>query len=280
MDDLQAHNEIRKMNREVLQTHQKVFGYTEEELQHVVAAMAESGEEPISAMGIDMPLAILSSRPQLLFDYFKQKFAQVTNPPIDPIREKIVMSLVQYIGKHGQLLDEIEIDKKRNFIELKSPILRNDELERLRHLYSEDFKAITLPMTFPIDGGKDGLKNALENLCKRAEENIRNGYNILVISDTNLDLYNAPIPSLLALGAVHHYLIRKKLRTQVDLVMECGDARDVMHMALLIGYGAKAVNPYMALESIRHMVKNKQYIGEMELEEGYKNYCNAIALIL
>ncbi|SHJ99379.1 glutamate synthase (NADPH/NADH) large chain [Geosporobacter subterraneus DSM 17957] len=277
LDDLEAHNEIRKMNREVLLTHQKVFGYTEEELQHVVAAMAESGEEPISAMGIDMPLAILSSRPQLLFNYFKQKFAQVTNPPIDPIREKIVMSLVQYIGKHGQLLDEIEIDKKRNFIELKSPILKNDELERLRHLYSEDFKAITLPITFPIDGGKDGLKNALESLCKRAEENIRNGYNILVISDTNLDLYNAPIPSLLALGAVHHYLIRKKLRTQVDLVMECGDARDVMHMALLIGYGAKAVNPYMALESIRHMVKNKQYIGEMELEEAYKNYCNAIA---
>ncbi len=277
VESLETHNEIRKMNREVLLTHQKVFGYTAEELQHVIAAMAKNGEEPISAMGIDMPLAILSSRPQLLFSYFKQKFAQVTNPPIDPIREKVVMSLVQYIGKHGQLLDQIEIDKKRNFIELKTPILKNDELERLRHLYSEDFKAITLPITFPIDGGRDGLKKALENLCKRAEENIQSGYNILVLSDTNLDLYNAPVPSLLALGAVHHYLIRKKLRTQVDLVVECGDVRDVMHMALLIGYGAKAVNPYMVLESIRHMVINKQYIGELALTKGYENYCNAIS---
>ncbi|AKL94192.1 glutamate synthase (NADPH/NADH) large chain [Clostridium aceticum] len=277
LEDFEPSNEVRKMNKEVLLQNQKIFGYTEEEIKDVLSVMAKNKEEPISAMGIDMPLAILSKRPQLLFNYFKQKFAQVTNPPIDPIREKMVMSLLQYIGQHGQFIDEIEIEKKQPFIELEQPILTNAELEKLRHVYTEDFKAITLPMTFPIDSGESGLKTALDNLCKRAVENIKRGYNILVLSDTNIDLYNAPIPSLLALGAVHHHLIREKLRTQADIIIECGDARDVMHMALLVGYGAKAINPYLAFESIRHMINNKQMLKDIEVEEGYENYRYAIA---
>lgn len=277
LDDLDEYFEFRKMNKEVLYKNLKTFGYDEEELKYVVAEMVKRKEEPISAMGVDMPLAVLSKRPQLLFNYFKQKFAQVTNPAIDPIREKVVMSLIQYIGKHGQLLDEIEVGERRRFIEIKRPVLKNEELEKIRHLYNDDFKAITIPCTFQIDGGRDGLKEALDYLCKRAVENIKQGYNILILSDRNIDLYNAPIPSLLALGAVHHHLNRHKLRTNVDIILECGDARDVMHMALLVGYGAKAINPYMAFESIRYMVENKKYLQNIEIREAYENYCKAIS---
>lgn len=275
LDDLEDQGTSRKLSSAQLITHQRAFGYTGEEVHKIIGHMAEFGEEPISAMGYEAPLAILTDKPQLLFNYFKQKFAQVTNPPIDPIREKCVMSLVQFMGQHGQMLGEIETHKHRPYFKLESPILTNEGLEKLKNIYNNDFKGATLPMTFEIDKGEAGLKEALAYLCSRTEENIQEGYNIIVLSDRNLDRYNAPIPSLLALGAVHHHLIEKKLRTKADLIIECGDARDVMHMALLIGYGAKAINPYLALETIRNLHKGEK-LSASTYQEAHQRYRKAI----
>ncbi|MHB1391804.1 MAG: glutamate synthase large subunit [Clostridia bacterium] len=267
----------KKMNFEDLHRSLQVFGFTEEEMEKVIAYMAENGKEPIGSMGIDTPIAVLSEHPQLLFNYFKQKFAQVTNPPIDYIREEMVMSLVQFMGNHGKLLDKIETEIDNKYIKLEQPILRNSELESIRSLCTEDFRAITIPMVFQADYEGNGLKEALDYLCKRAEESVKLGYNILILSDRNIDMYSAPIPSLLALGAVHHHLVRKKLRTVVDLIVETGEARDAMHMALLAGFGAKAINPYMAFASIWDMVENKKYIKKHEnTEVAIANYINAI----
>ncbi len=267
----------KKMNFEDLHRNQRVFGFTEEELEKVIAYMVENGKEPIGSMGIDTPIAVLSEHPQLLFNYFKQKFAQVTNPPIDYIREEMVMSLVQFIGNHGKLLDKIETERDNKYIKLEQPILRNSELESIRSLSNEDFKAITIPMVFQADYEGNGLKEALDYLCKRAEESVKLGYNILILSDRNIDMYSAPIPSLLALGAVHHHLVRQKLRTAVDLIIETGEARDAMHIALLAGFGAKAINPYMAFASIWDMVENKIYLKKsVAIEEAIGNYIDAI----
>jgi len=267
----------KKMNFEDLHRNQQVFSYTEEELEKVIAYMAENGKEPMGSMGIDTPIAVLSEHPQLLFNYFKQKFAQVTNPPIDYIREDMVTSLVQFMGNHGKLLDKIEIEKDSKYIKLEHPILRNSELESIRSLYSEDFRSTTIPIVFQADYEGNGLKEALDYLCKRAEESIKLGYNILILSDRNIDMYSAPIPSLLALGAVHHHLVRKKIRTTVDLVVETGEARDTMHMALLVGFGAKAINPYMAFASIWDMVENKKYLKKtIDVEVAIGNYISAI----
>ncbi|MCT4620213.1 MAG: glutamate synthase large subunit [Marinisporobacter sp.] len=277
LDDIKESYEIKKMRKETILLKEKIFGFTEEEMQRVIGYMAENGKEPIGSMGMDIPLAVLSDRPQLLFNYFRQTFAQVTNPPIDPIREEIIMSLIQFIGGHGKLLDEIEIEKEHTYIELKHPILCNRQMEDIRHLNNDDFRAITIPITFEIDREK-GLKKALDYLCKRAEESVREGCNILILSDRSIGRYNAPIPSLLALGAVHHHLIRKKLRTSVDLIVEAGDARDVMHIALLVGYGAKAVNPYMVYDVIGKIIADKKYVKNIDsLEKGFGNYCKAIS---
>ncbi|EET86504.1 Glutamate synthase (ferredoxin) [Clostridium carboxidivorans P7] len=254
LDDIKQNCEAKSIRTETLLLKQKVFGYTEEELRKVLACMINNGKEPIGSMGMDIPLAVLSNRPQLIFNYFKQAFAQVTNPPIDPIRESMVMSLTQYIGTHGRIVDEVETETDKKYIELKHPILSNSQLEDIKHLDDDDLKAITLPIIFETDR-KDGLEEALTYLCKRAEESILKGYNILILSDRNINLYYAPIPSLLALSAVNAYLIEKKLRTSADLIVETGDARDVMHMALLIGYGAKAVNPYMVYYTISNMIE-------------------------
>lgn len=277
LDDIKQNCEAKSIRTETLLLKQKVFGYTEEELRKVITCMIDNGKEPIGSMGMDIPLAVLSNRPQLIFNYFKQAFAQVTNPPIDPIRESMVMSLTQYIGTHGRIVDEVETETDKKYIELKHPILSNSQLEDIKHLDDDDLKAITLPIIFETDR-KDGLEEALNYLCKRAEESILKGYNILILSDRNINLYYAPIPSLLALSAVNAYLIEKKLRTSADLIVEAGDARDVMHMALLIGYGAKAINPYMVYYTISNMIENKKYIKNIgSVEEGFKNYCNAIS---
>lgn len=276
LKDIKQSYETKVMRKETLLLKQEMFGYTESELRQIIAPMISTGKESIGSMGLDIPLAVLSDRPQLLFNYFKQTFAQVTNPPIDPIRESSVMSLTQYIGNHGKLLDEIEIETDRKYIEIKHPIISDSELEDIKHLDNEYFKTITIPITFETDR-KNGLREALEYLCKRAEDSIINGYNILVLSDRNTNIYNAPIPSLLALSAVHNHLIQKKLRTSADLIVETGDARDVMHMALLLGYGAKAINPYMVYHIISNMVESDKYIKSMiNAEGGFKNYCNAI----
>lgn len=274
LSDIETLYDARKMDAHTLKKNHAVFGYTEEELTKVIAYMAENGKEPIGSMGIDIPLAILSQQPQTLYSYFKQKFAQVTNPSIDPIREERVMSLIQFIGNHGRLLDRIETERKAKYLRLEHPILSNQDLENIRNLHTRDFSPITIPTVFQSDHKDNGIKEALDYLCKRAEDNVRLGYNILILSDRSTDLYNAPIPSLLALGAVHHHLVRTKLRTSTDIIIESGDARDVMHIALLIGYGAKAVNPYMALETIAYQADRKKIA--VSRETGTANYVEAL----
>ncbi|WP_411681033.1 glutamate synthase large subunit [Clostridium thailandense] len=276
LKDIKQSYETKVMRKETLLLKQEMFGYTQAELKQIIAIMADTSKEPIGSMGLDSPLAVLSDKPQLLFNYFKQTFAQVTNPPIDPIRESSVMSLTQYIGSHGKLLDEIETETDRKYIEIKCPILSDSELEDIKHLDNKDFKAITIPMTFETDR-KNGLKEALEYLCKRAEDSALAGHNILILSDRNTNMYNAPIPSLLALSAVNNHLIQKKLRTSVDLIVETGDARDVMHTALLLGYGAKAINPYMVYHIISNIIENEKYTKNINnVYDGFENYCKAI----
>ena len=255
LKDIKGDHEIKRSRLETLKTKEAVFGYTNKEVKTVLSYMAKEGKEPIGSMGIDESIAILSSESNLLFDYFRQAFAQVTNPPIDPFRERSVVSLRQFIGSHGLLLDEVETHKKSKYLMIKSPILSSPELEDIRHLNGGDFNAVTIPALFQTDH-ESGLETALDRLCKRAEELVLKGHNILIISDRGVDYYNAPIPSLLALGAVHHHLIRKKLRTATDIIMETGEARDVMHMALLVGYGAKAVNPYMVYEILSSQLED------------------------
>ena len=214
----------------------------------ILGPMAEKGEEPIGSMGADTPLACLSDKPQPLFHYFKQLFAQVTNPPIDPIREEMVMSLTSYIGTERNILDETP--QHCHTLKLPHPILTNRDLEKLRRVSQGDFLATTLPMLFPVEEGGKGLERALTQLCRRASLAIQSGYTLLILSDRGVDPDYAPIPSLLALAAVHNHLVREETRTQVALIIESGEPREVMHFALLIGYGASAVNPYLALETV------------------------------
>ena len=235
-------------DHETLLLRQRAFGYTAEDLKMVLGPMAARGEEPVGSMGNDVPLACLSDQPQPLFNYFKQLFAQVTNPPIDPIREDMVMSLTSYIGTERNILAETPIHC--HTLKLQHPILTNRDLEKLRRVSQGDFLASTLPLLFPVEEGAKGLERALNQLCRRASLAIQSGYSLLILSDRGVDQDYAAIPSLLALAAVHNHLVREKSRTQVALVIESGEPREVMHFALLIGYGASAVNPYLALETV------------------------------
>jgi glutamate synthase domain-containing protein 2/glutamate synthase domain-containing protein 1/glutamate synthase domain-containing protein 3 len=228
---------------------QRAFGYTDEDLRMILGPMAEKGEEPVGSMGTDTPLACLSDKPQPLFNYFKQLFAQVTNPPIDPIREEMVMSLTSYIGTERNIL--AETPQHCHTLKLPQPILTNRDLEKLRRVSQGDFLATTIPTLFAVEEGAKGLERALTQLCRRASLAIQSGYTLLILSDRGLDEDYAPIPSLLALTAVHNHLVREETRTQVALIIESGEPREVMHFALLIGYGASAVNPYLALETVR-----------------------------
>ncbi|WP_105615150.1 glutamate synthase large subunit [Vallitalea okinawensis] len=277
VDDLPVPHEPAILSRDQLLKRQIIFGYSEEELKRIIAPMAEDGKEAIGSMGNDASLAVLSNQPQLLYTYFKQLFAQVTNPPIDPIREKLVMSLNQFIGDRGNILNQLNKKYNRKFIEIDQPILDTVSFEKIRHIESKDFRPVKIPMTFESASSGQGLEEALQRLCRRTVENIEQGYNIIILSDRFIDRYNAPIPSLLALSCVHHHLIEKKLRTKVDLIVETGDARDVMHMALLIGYGATAINPYVAFDSIHHLLKSKLYINkDLTEDEAFKNYVKAL----
>ena len=229
---------------------QRAFGYTDEDLKMILEPMTEKGEEPIGSMGADTPLACLSDKPQPLFHYFKQLFAQVTNPPIDPIREEMVMSLTSYIGTERNIL--AETPQHCHTLKLPHPILTNRDLEKLRRVSQGDFLATTLPMLFPVEEGAKGLERAVNQLCRRASLAIQSGYTLLILSDRGLDEEYAPIPSLLALAAVHNHLVREETRTQVALLIESGEPREVMHFALLIGYGASAINPYLVFETLGH----------------------------
>jgi glutamate synthase domain-containing protein 2/glutamate synthase domain-containing protein 1/glutamate synthase domain-containing protein 3 len=236
---------------------QQAFGYTQEDLRLLMSPMAVAGEEAIGSMGTDTPLAVLSHRPQSLYSYFKQLFAQVTNPPIDPIRESLVMSLAGYIGRSGSLLDEGPENARQ--IKLETPILTNEDLEKLRGLdgggRSYDFRSITLPMLFQVDKPLGSLQRAVERLCRKASEAIEYGCSILILSDRGVGPEYAPIPSLLAISAVHHHLIREGTRTSVALIVESGEAREVHHFACLLGYGASAVNPYLAFETLDDLIE-------------------------
>ncbi len=228
---------------------QQAFGYTFEDLRILLAPMARDGVEPLGSMGTDTPLAVLSNKPQLLYNYFKQLFAQVTNPPIDCIREEIITSTFTTIGPEGNLLDPQPESCRQ--IQLKGPVLSNEEFERLRHIDHPQFKSITLPILFKVDDNGKGLEKALDQLFRKASKAIKEGHNILILSDRGVDHANAAIPALLAVAGMHHHLIRNGTRTRVGLVLESGEPREVHHFALLIGYGAGAINPVPRLRDTR-----------------------------
>jgi glutamate synthase (NADPH) large chain len=251
IDQLPEPSRMHFPDAETLLLRQRAFGYSDEDLKMILGPMASKGEEPVGSMGTDTPLACLSDKPQSLFNYFKQLFAQVTNPPIDPIREEMVMSLISYIGSERNILDEAP--ENCHMLKLDHPLLTNRELEKLRRVSNRDLLATTLSALFRASEGEAGLKRALDELCQRASRAVRAGYSLLILSDRGVDKEYAPIPCLLALAAVHNLLVREETRTQVALITESGEPREVMHFALLSGYGASAINPYLALESVEDL---------------------------
>ena len=261
-------------NPETLLRRQRASGYSEEDLRILLAPMATDGAEPVGSMGNDVPLACLSDRPQPLFNYFKQLFAQVTNPPIDPIREELVMSLISYIGTERNILDEAP--ENCHTLKLPHPILTNRDLEKLRRVSSGDLLATTLPTLFRAEDGEKGLKRALDNLSARASHAVNSGYTLLILSDRGVDPTYAPIPSLLAMAAVHNRLVKEETRTLVALIIESGEPREVMHFALLIGYGASAINPYLAIETIHDLKRRGRLPEKVTAEYAEKNYIKAI----
>ena len=254
--------------------YQKAFGYSIEDVDTIIKPMALEGKEPIGSMGIDTPLAVLSDQPQHLSSYFKQLFAQVTNPPIDPIRERMVMSLATFVGNNGNLLDE---DPKHcHTVALKHPILTSTELEKLRSIDTGIFQAKTLQTYFRADGKSGSLKAGLERLCRYAEDAVHDGFEVLILCDRAVDSDHAAIPTLLATAAVHHHLIRKGLRGQVGIVVEAGDVWEVHHFACLLAFGATAINPYLAHASIRNMKNNGKLDTSQSWENLRKNYIKAV----
>ena len=254
---------------------QQAFGYTQEDLKILLAPMIETSEEAVGSMGNDAALPVLSNRPKVLYNYFKQLFAQVTNPPIDPIREELVMSLVTFIGPRPNLLGIRETDPPMR-LEAQKPILTADEMEKIRHIElftGGAFRSLELDICYPSAWGADGMEAALASLCAHAEDAIKLGYNILIVSDRRVSEQLMPIPALLATAAVHQHLVRKGLRTSTGLVVETGSVREVHHFALLAGYGAEAVHPYLALETIGGL---HDYVPEVSPEESAKRFIKAI----
>jgi glutamate synthase domain-containing protein 2/glutamate synthase domain-containing protein 1/glutamate synthase domain-containing protein 3 len=257
---------------------QQAFGYTIEDLKMILAPMAANAQEAVGSMGTDTPLAVLSDKAPLLFNYFKQLFAQVTNPPIDPIREEMVMSAETTIGSEQNLFEETPEHCRQ--LKLTSPILTNAQLAKIKRLSQAGLRSITLPALFAAEQGEAGMRAALDELCQRSSEAIANGYTIIIISDRGVDADHAPLPSLLAVGAVHHHLIRQGTRTRVGLVIESGEPREVMHFCLLMGYGAGAINPYLAyatvIDMIRDMIRDGQ-LKDVDEETAIENFRKAIA---
>jgi glutamate synthase (NADPH) large chain len=254
--------------------YQKAFGYSTEDLETIIAPMAVDGKEPIGSMGSDVPLAVLSDQPQHLSSYFKQLFAQVTNPPIDPIRERMVMSLATFVGNNGNLLTEDPLSC--HSVGLKQPVLTNYELEKIRSIDTGIFQAKTLQCYFRADGKPGSLKKGLDRLCRYATDAVEDGFEVLMLTDRAIDSDHAPIPSLLATAAVHHHLIRKGYRGQVGLVIEAGDVWEVHHFACLIGFGATAINPYLAFATIRDLKNSGQIKTDIDEKQLYKNYTKAV----
>ncbi len=272
LDDLRPQQGT-QLDEDALPLQQRVFGYTREDLSLLIAPMAQSGAEPVGSMGDDTPLAALTNRNRLLPSYFKQQFAQVTNPPVDPERERLVMSLRVGVGAIGNLLDETPEHCRR--VTTLSPILTNGELEKLRALRREGFRAATISTLYPVGEGERGLERALETVCREAAQLVWGGTTIVILSDRGADREHAPIPPLLATAAVHSHLVRQGARTMCGLVVESGEPRETMHMALLIGYGAAAVNPYLALETLRDL-HAKGELGDLDLGEARRRYIQAL----
>ena len=249
------------------------FGYDKEDIEKIIKPMTVNSQEPVASMGNDAPPAVLSSKPQRFFNYFRQQFAQVTNPPIDPIREELVMSLTSYVGavRKNILKPSAELC---NVVMMPSPIISDSELDMLRHLQYKGFNTITLPMVFEADGGVKAMESAIEQLCVQAEEAVDKGYNYMVISDRNVNARYAPIPSLLALSAVHHHLVARKKRSQIAIIVESAEVCEVMHVALLMGYGASAVNPYMVFAILKDLVDKKEL--QLDFEAAEKHYIKAV----
>jgi glutamate synthase (ferredoxin) len=273
LEDLPA-QPVHEPDHKTVVRRQQAFGYTFEDLRIVMLPMARDGVQPLGSMGTDTPLAVLSNKPQLLYSYFKQLFAQVTNPPIDSIREEIITSSATALGPERNLI-EPEPESCRQ-IRIKSPIMTNEEFEKLRHLKSPHFHPITLPILFRASEGGAGLERAVDELCRKVSQAIEDGYNFITLSDRGVDKDWAPIPALLAVSAAHHHMIREGTRTRTSLLLESGEPREVHHFALLIGYGAGAINPYLAFETLDDMIREGILTG-MDHKTAVKNYLKAAA---
>ena len=277
LDDLPEPKERRGQSGEALLDRQQAFGYTQEDIKFILTPVALNGEEPIGSMGNDSPLAVLSDKDKTLYHYFKQLFAQVTNPPIDPIREELVTSVVSFIGPKPNLLGIDEVNPPLR-LEVSQPVLDFEQMETIRHIeyYTKGkFKSCELDITYPVTWGKQAIEARLANLCAQAEDAVRGGYTILIISDRRMDRTHVAIPALLSLSAIHQHLVNKGLRTSTGLLVETGSAREVHHFALLGGYGAEAVHPYLALETVIELARGGQ-LGEADYRKASKNFVKAI----
>jgi glutamate synthase (NADPH) large chain len=276
LDEIQSASEAHEASTETLLDRQQSFGYTQEDLKFLMAPMAVQGEEATGSMGNDSPLAVTSNKLKPLFNYFKQLFAQVTNPPIDPIREQMVMSLVSFIGPRPNLLDVANTNPPYR-IEVEQPVLTAYDMAKIRHVnnYTNNkFRSYELNICYPVAWGKEGIEARIASLCAEAVDAVKSGFNILIVSDRRVDRGQVAIPALLATSAIHQHLINKGLRTTTGLVVETGSAREVHHFALLAGYGAEAVHPYLAMETIADLAKTLS--GDLGAEKAVKNYVKAI----
>lgn len=272
MESLSSGREI-KTDLPNINTYMQAFGYNKEDIERLIIPMAVEGKEPVSSMGNDTPIAVLSDKPQRLFAYFRQLFAQVTNPPIDPIREELVMSLTGFIGSHQSNMLEPSAEHCK-VVKLKSPLITNREFDLLKNIRYKGFSTVELPMLFPLSGGANALEKAVNSLCIKAEEAVENGNNYLILTDRGVNAEMVAIPSLLAVSAVHHHLIQCRKRMQIDIVVESAEPREIMHFALLFGYGASVINPYMAFAVLNDLVKNKEIQSDYETAE--KHYIKSI----
>ncbi|MET3661895.1 glutamate synthase large subunit [Aquamicrobium ahrensii] len=270
--------EPRALRKDVsLLDRQQAFGYTQEDLKLLMSPMATTGQEAVGSMGTDTPITAMSDKPKLLYTYFKQNFAQVTNPPIDPIREELVMSLVSFIGPRPNIFDLVGSSRRKR-LEVRQPILTNADLEKIRSIghTEERFDTKTIDITYSVTEGAEGMPAAIERLCERAEAAVAGGYNIIILSDRQIGPDRIDIPTLLATAAVHHHLIRKGLRTSVGLVVESGEPREVHHFCCLAGYGAEAINPYLAFDTLVDMHARGQFPPEVDAQELVTRYIKSI----
>ncbi|WP_455382815.1 glutamate synthase large subunit [Salinispira pacifica] len=274
LSHLPAPTHVPGLEPETLAARQMMFGYTIEHLSLILKPMAENGKEPLGSMGNDASLACLSERPRLLYEYFKQLFAQVTNPPIDSIREDIVMSLVTYVGPERNLLEVTPEHAHR--VRLEQPVLTNEELAQLREMDHRGWRSLDIDITYPVEQGAAGLRECLERICSEAESAIAEGYGMVILTDRAAGRERVPVSALMATGAVHHHLVRRAKRTQIGIILETGEPREVHHYCMLVGYGADAVNPYLAYETMWQMAREGRILSDLSEEEILANYAHAV----